>query len=328
MRKREREEIMQIGTATETFITHCRSTRNLAPNTLRAYSSDLRDFARYLGETTTITTWKREDVFAYVRHLFEARGLSPATVKRRTACLRVFARWLAQEGQIPESPLTDVRLGIKIPRTLPRVLNHDEMNKLLQPPNLDAISPTLRKDFDTATIAVAIQLLYATGIRVGELVKIAIDDVDFAENTIRINGKGAKQRRVPIPNQFVSETLRRYLRLRRGGTPQNGTVFTTKAGTPLSTQHIRKLLKAHAIRTDVIGRVTPHMIRHTTATHLLENGVNLRYVQHLLGHESITTTQRYSHVNDSSLMRAIRRAHPLSQHGTLAHQTTGNDVSA
>jgi site-specific recombinase XerD len=308
---------MRVRTAAEAFITHCRSTRNLASNTLRAYSSDLRDFSRFVGEITGVNQCGKDEILEYIRHLLVERRLSPATVKRRAACLQTFSRWLEREGHISESLFSGIKLGIRIPRTLPRVLNHEEMHRLLRQPQISQKSRPSRAEFDQMTISVAAQILYATGIRVGELVSIAVDDIDLAENVIRINGKGAKQRRVPIPNPRVGNSLRSYLRLRAARTPRATALFVAHSGTAISTQRVRTLLKQQACRSNVAGRVTPHMIRHTTATHLLENGVNLRYVQHLLGHESITTTQRYSHVNDSSLMKAIRLAHPLSSPGAV-----------
>jgi len=311
---------MQLCHATANFIVHCRSAKNLAVNTLRAYEGDLRDFAGFAGPTTDVRLCDRSVIHAYVRFSFEERSLSAAAVKRRLACLRVFFKWLESDEKTTRTPFQDIELCIRLPKRIPRVLNHVEMQLLLTTAAGKVESPaeTLGHDqedklFQSFTALVALELLYATGIRVGELVTICTGDLDLETGVILINGKGSKQRRVCIPNEALTKLLERYLRERARRSPRAQTLLVTPSGEPTATHQIRILLHRTARQAGIQGRVTPHMLRHTTATHLLERGLNLRYLQHLLGHESISTTQRYSHVNDQALMRAIRASHPLNE---------------
>lgn len=299
---------MRLGQATTCFMDWCHSTKNLAANTLRAYDGDLRDFVVYAGASQGVGGIGQEVLRGYVRSSFEERSLSPATVKRRLACLRLFFQWLAAEHHISETPFRDLTLRIRLPRRMPRVLTQQEMQLLLSTAARFSASGAI----EWLTVHVAVALLYATGIRVSELVSMRPGDLDLASGIITIRGKGAKERRVYVPTPDLGDLLRRYLAARAGITTSK-TVLVTPLGLPTSTPYIRRVLHRLARAARVQGRVTPHMLRHTTATHLLENGLNLRYVQHLLGHESIATTQRYSHVNDGSLMRAICTAHPLTQ---------------
>lgn len=312
---------MQLCHATTGFLDHCRSAKNLAANTLRAYEGDLRDFSGFCGNGVDVTTIGKYVIHSYVRSSFEERSLSAATVKRRIACFRVFFQWLAAERVIEDTPFRDIELRIRLPRRIPRVLNHGEMKRLLAAASKetevpeDAIRDQNGRLFARLTTLVALELLYATGIRVGELVAIKTEDLDLEAGVIRINGKGAKERRVYVPTKPLSKLLHRYLRVRAKRSPTTHALLVSRHGKPTSTQTIRSALRRTCEQAKLVGRVTPHMFRHTAATHLLENGLNLRYVQALLGHESITTTQRYSHVNDDALMSAICKAHPLNRLG-------------
>jgi len=313
---------MRLSQATVDFIDHCRSTKNLVANTLRAYEGDLRDFSRFAGPATEVGNCDKSVIHGYVRSSFEERDLSAATVKRRIACVRGFFKWLAQDKRIEATPFQGIDLRIRLPKRIPRVLSHGEMQRLLttaagKPPTRGEASTRHQDDqqFRNLTTRVALELLYATGIRVGELVSITPADLDLEGGVIRIDGKGSKERRVYIPTESLTVLLRRYIAERARRAPASQPLLINRRDKPASTQAIRTLLHRTARDARIQGRVTPHMFRHTTATHLLESGVNLRYVQHLLGHENIATTQRYSHVNDSVLMRTICAAHPLHRLG-------------
>jgi site-specific recombinase XerD len=293
---------MQLSDFAKDYAENCRA-RNLSRNTLRAYEGDLRDFLRFAGPDALVSRCDRSMIRSYVGWQFH-RGLSPATVRRRIACLRGFCKWLVAERVLRVSPFRDLELRVRLPRLMPRVFSHDEMGRLLS-----GAAGSASCDIESHSYRVALELLYATGIRVGELVSIRRGDVDLSARVIRIRGKGNKERRVYLPTAHLANLIRRYLQAHTNAA--GARLLVTRNGRPATARHIRRWLRRGARGADVQGRVTPHMLRHTTATHLLENGLNLRYVQHLLGHENIATTQRYSHVNDAALMQAICDTHPL-----------------
>lgn len=317
------EDDVHLAQATTQFITHCQSTKNLANNTIRAYRGDLNDFANHANPTRTVQECDQQVIQDYVQTSFHERKHSAATVRRRLACLRVFFRWLEETNTITESPFTRLKLRIRLPKQLPRILSHKEIQRLLaRSISNEPTRPTRNAEpsFRELTALVALTLLYATGIRVGELVTITTKDIDLTQGVIRIRGKGARERRVYIPTPQLTALLKQYSSIRERRTEGTDALLVSSTGGQTSTQQIRSLLKQTAKTSGITGRVTPHMLRHTAATHLLENGLNLRYVQHLLGHESITTTQRYSHVNDAAIRRAICAAHPLSHSATASEE--------
>jgi len=311
---------MRLEEASSRFVAYCKAAKHLSVHTLRAYAGDLRDFARFAGSATAVGACDRELLQAYARRSFDERALSAPTVKRRLACLRVFFKWLAAERLVPSSPFRDLEFRIHLPRRLPRVLSRDEMGRLFAAATDHAsrlARSRQRRDasdssepFERLTALVALEILYATGVRVGELVSLSVADLNLADGAVTVTGKGSRERRVYLPSPALVTLLRRYLRELSARTSDSRALLVTRRGVRASTQHIRVLLRDSVRRARIAGRVTPHMLRHTAATHLLENGVDLRFVQRLLGHESIVTTQRYAQVTDSALKERIRAAHP------------------
>lgn len=309
---------MQFSEAAEMFLAHCRHGRNLSPHTLRAYAIDLERFQLFTGRRS-LEECDKELIRAFIAHLFENEKLKATSIKRRIACLKAMFRWLEEEEIWEVNPFRNLRIRIKQPARLPKSLTPAEIRQLIhaaaREAGLDtideygAISYDNRPRRHNALIAtVAIELMYITGMRVGELVNITLADIDIAQGIISVVGKGNRQRRVFIANEIVKQLLLHYLDVRQRLYPPTEHLLVTRHGKAVSTQHIRNALRGIANKTPITRPITPHMLRHTAATHLLEAGVDIRFVQTLLGHQSISTTEMYTHVNDSSLYHAIIEA--------------------
>jgi len=287
--------------AASAFIRHCQSIRKLSPHTTRAYELDLAGFTQFLGKRAAVATCDKTVIHNYVRHLFDVRTLKESSVKRHLATLRSMFRWLEEDGQVDEDPFRGARIRIRMPKRLPRVIARADLRRLLlhdQPPS-----------FADLTAYVATELLFATGMRVSELASLLDAAVDVDDGTITIIGKGNRQRRVYVPDDIKS--LLRDYRTARDRSPSTADTFLVNSrGDAASPQMIRRLVRLHGERSEVRDRVTPHMFRHSVATYLLEEGVDIRYVQRLLGHRSISTTEMYTQVADAALKVRITEKHP------------------
>ncbi|HEV7429446.1 MAG TPA: tyrosine-type recombinase/integrase [Thermoanaerobaculia bacterium] len=292
---------MLFRDAASAFIRHCQSIRKLSPHTTRAYELDLAGFAAFLGKRAAVAACDKTVIHNYVRHLFDVRTLKESSVKRHLATLRSMFRWLEEDDQISEDPFRGARIRIRMPKRLPRVIARSDLRRLLlheQPPS-----------FADLTAYVATELLFATGMRVSELASLLDAAVDVDDGTITIIGKGNRQRRVYVPDDIKS--LLHDYRTARDRSPATADTFLVNSrGDAASPQMIRRLVRLHGERSEVRDRVTPHMFRHSVATYLLEEGVDIRYVQRLLGHRSISTTEMYTQVADSALKVRITEKHP------------------
>lgn len=292
---------MLFRDAASAFISHCESIRKLSPHTVRAYQLDLQRFTRFLGRGATLTACDRTTIHDYVRHLFGERALKEASVKRHLATLRSLFHWLEEDGHGIDDPFRGARIRIRMPKRLPRIIARADLRRLL--------SNGSRPGFADLTGYVATELLFATGMRVSELASLLDSAVAVDDGTITILGKGNRQRRV-----FVPEELKALLRSYRAARDRCGatadTFIVNSRGAAASPQMIRRLVRIHGEQSAVRDRVTPHMFRHSVATYLLEEGVDIRYVQRLLGHRSISTTEIYTHVADAALKVRITEKHP------------------
>lgn len=286
---------MRLSNASAAFLKHCRLEKHLSRNTLAAYKQDLEESAAYFGSGRDITNVSGTDIIAYHEHLLRKRGLSLVTVKRRMACLRTLFRWLVRRKALSLTPFAEVELSIRLPERLPRALTFEEAATLMK--HRDALG---REG------GLAIAIFIATGIRIGELATLRTDDIDLKAGRLRIVGKGNRERVAFITNPQLLQDLRGYVT----SPPRRATakrLFTCN-GRPLSARKIRRLVTGVAEAAGIRRRITPHMLRHTAATMLLDSGADIRFVQRLLGHRSITTTEIYTHVSDRSLESAIARA--------------------
>lgn len=311
-----------LESSKDEYLVHCTYSKSLSANTIRAYDQDISDFCRFAGPRTDPSTVTSEQIASYLQTLSGHRKLSAATARRRMACLKCFFSWLQATSAIERTPFADLRLSIKLPRRLPRTVTRHELKQMTaavssrtgdrawrNEPRAPAMSPT---DPRTTTY-LAIMLMAATGIRVGELVRISPRDIDLDEGRIRIHGKGSRERTVFVANETLTDSLRSYLGSRRSLLDCAGRLLLNSRGRPLSEQALRLRLRKLADKVGLERRITPHMLRHTAATLLLEEGVDIRFVQRLLGHQCISTTEIYTHVTDTSLRAALLHADPIGR---------------
>ncbi len=290
--------------AAESFLSCLRMERGLAANTLLAYGRDLASFiswAHAMGRRRPGAV-RRTDVQDYLREL-RLRGLSPRSIARALATLRVFFRFLRQEGITREDPTAEIE-GPRVERGLPKALPAAEVERLLHA--LDHATPVGLRD------VAMIEVLYATGMRVSELVSLRIEDLHLDLGYVLCRGKGSRERVVPIGSQArirVSEYLAGARAEILAGR-SSSSLFVQRRGSALTRQGFWKNLRRYAVQAGVKGRLSPHVLRHSFATHLLDNGADLRALQKMLGHADISTTQIYTQVNRERLRRIYRAHHP------------------
>lgn len=310
-----------FGTDADRFLTYCEVSKALSDHTLLAYRQDLEEFERFFSTRPTGTSLDSALVLDYVAFLKDRRLLKPATVRRRIACLRGFLRWREKTNRIP-SPFRDLDLSLKRPTHLPRALSRRDLAAVTRA----ASDPFLTKrgvrrhcsgargvqDLSRTT-DIAIRLMSSTGVRVSELTSIALADIAADGSAIRITGKGSRERTVFVGNLRLRKDLGTYRRERLSCAVPEGPFLVNTKGEPLSPQSLRSRLKRISSTLGISPRVTPHRLRHTAATMLLEEGVDIRFVQRLLGHSSISTTEIYTHVSDTSLKAAMERADTIGK---------------
>ena len=287
------------------FIHYLAVERRLSLHTQRVYERDVRAWLQALppgnnAEVAALLT--RDNVVRFLARS-RASGLSPRSVARRMAGLRAFCRYLKQEEMLPVDPLLDLQTP-RLPRRLPHFLSLDEVDRLLCQPRLE--TPRGCRD------AAMLEVLYATGLRVSELVSLPMSALHLAEGWIKVKGKGGKERLIPLGEQAVA-CMRAYLgsareELMRG--ERSTQVFVNGRGEGLTRQACWKLLRSYARQAGIGKPMSPHTLRHSFATHLLEQGADLRSVQQMLGHSDISTTQIYTHVLEARLRSAYQRYHP------------------
>ncbi len=289
----------------DAYLAHLHVERRLSAHTVQSYARDLvllQEFAA--GAKTSLEQLTRRDLEAFVRQLM-AEGRAPRSVARVVACVRGFYRFLTLNRDVPANPSDDLRAP-RAWRTLPKYLTVEEVESLIAAPDV-ATSRGLR---DRALI----ELLYATGLRVSELISLRAADLDFESAYLTTTGKGRKQRIVPIGDQ-ASHWVTKYLREGRPallGRRQSPRLFiNARGGGPgLTRVGFWKILKGYALRAGVDRRVSPHVLRHSFATHLLERGADLRAIQMMLGHADLSTTEIYTHVLEARLRTLYDRFHP------------------
>jgi integrase/recombinase XerD len=285
------------------FLDHLRVERRLADNTLESYARDLAALAEFAaGEARTLESLDRAALEAFVRQQM-ASGLSPRSVARSVAAIRGYYRFLVLDRRLGESPADDLRPPRAWP-ALPRFLSIDEVDALIAAPDVS----TARGLRDRALI----ELLYATGMRVSELIAVRAADLHLAEHYLTCIGKGDKERLIPMGEQAAQWVLR-YQRDGRPALVRGRAVprlFVNARGGPLSRVGFWKILKAYGRQAGSPKLLSPHMLRHSFATHLLDRGADLRAIQMMLGHADLSTTQIYTHVLEARLRSIYDRFHP------------------
>lgn len=285
------------------FLHHLRVERGLAANTVIAYGQDLAKFTRFLKTKARQPKQLRHGELNEFFRRLSGQGLSATSIARCLNAVRMFYRYLIVEKIVTEDPTAQIRAP-RTWKTLPRFLTLDEVDRLLSAP--DPLTPLGVRD------AAMVELLYATGLRVSELISLKMEEVNLAEGYLTCVGKGNKERLVPMGRRAAG-TLRGYLEKGRPafpGSPGAATLFVNNRGRPLTRQGFWKILKKHGRTIGLRGKLSPHVLRHSFATHLLERGADLRSLQMMLGHADISTTQIYTHVNRERLKRIYRDFHP------------------
>jgi integrase/recombinase XerC len=293
----------------DSFLAHLKTIRRASPHTQKAYAEDLQQFVGYI-ENQKSSVLDTAFLRQYLAHLSAENHLAAASMARKIASLRTFFRFLVKQGVLEKSPAAALRTPKK-QQKLPNFLSEDAMSDLLMAP--DATKPDGLRD--TAIL----EVLYASGIRASELVGLDIGDIlleESGEATLRIRlGKGNKERLAFLGRPAVV-ALERYISLGRPALLQNKTtnaLFLNKFGTRLTDRSVRRMFDKYAESVASSHKITPHTLRHTFATHLLENGADLRVIQELLGHSDIATTQIYTHVTTEHAQRVHQENHPLAK---------------
>ncbi len=280
------------------FLIYLNVERNASPHTLVNYTHDLTALRRFLGPAVE---WPSVDLLTLRRYVADlrTRGAAKSSTARHIATIRSFFRFLCREGYLPANPAAAL-IAPKRDRKLPVFLGVPDITKLLEAPS----GTDLASRRDRAIL----ELLYSTGMRVSELVALRLQDVDLLGGVAKAAGKGKKERLVPI-GAPASQALERYLEA-RGGTHPAGPVFLNLSGGRLTDRSVRRVLMKYLRQVAIQQRVSPHTLRHSFATHLLDRGADLRAVQELLGHATLSTTQIYTHVSTERLKAVYDKAHP------------------
>lgn len=300
----------ELGGWIAEFLEYRRFARNNSPHTLRAYAADLEQLARYLGERNRdARSVQLADLRGYLAQVQEA-GCCRATIARKQAALRAFFGWLRRMGRIPRDPSRGLAFG-RQPRRLPKFLRGAEIEALMDAPDQD---PAGLRD------RALLELLYASGLRASEAQALDLEDLDLEAGEVQVrHGKGGKERVALLGGKAI-EAIQRYLEAGRPALAARAktrgckALFLNKFGSRLSDRGIRRTFDRYAALASAHLKITPHVLRHTFATHLLENGVDLRIVQELLGHASLSSTQIYTHVTAERLKAVYDAAHPRA-HG-------------
>jgi integrase/recombinase XerD len=290
------------------FLGYIAVERGYSDNTLAAYRNDLDQFHGFINGEERLSTWSsvgKDPIVRYILHL-KQREYSSATVARKVAAMRSFFHFLVAEGRLSDDPTATLDTP-RVKKRLPHALSRGDVDRLLSMPLEVQGAKALR---DTCLL----EMLYATGMRVSELVALNVDDVNAAAGTVRCMGKGQKERIIPL-HPRAAEVLASYLSDGRAANVKNPSevaLFLNPRGTRLTRQGLWLIIKDYVDKAEIAAEVTPHTLRHSFATHLLDGGAGLREVQQLLGHSNVSTTQIYTHVSGERLREAYDRAHPRS----------------
>lgn len=303
-----------VNRAIGEFVDHCRFEKHLSPKTVKAYRTDLTQFAIFLksnNHSCRVTRITKNELHSFLEDISH---LKPKSIKRKVATIRAFFNYLEFEDRISANPLRKMLVRIKEPLRLPRVMDMKDISEILQ---------TVYEDFKEAVDkgngnadeklrnVVVVELLFATGARVSEITNLRKDQLDLATGTVTIRGKGNKERMIQICNADTLKLIRYYSqkfssRIKTAG----GFLLVNRLGGKLSEQSIRTIIRNLAEATSIQKQITPHVFRHTFATLLLERDVDIKYIQSLLGHSSIMTTQLYTHVSVEKQRQILMTKHP------------------
>jgi integrase/recombinase XerC len=296
--------------AIRAFLMSIQLERNASQETIRSYRSDLHQLTKFLQRTKEeprpirIETVTSNDIRAYL-HSLDQQGEKASSLARKLACLRSFFRFLVREGELPTNP-TDHLRSPKLPKPLPRVLTKDDAAALMEFPT--GQSPLALRD------RALLETMYSTGARVSEVVGINLDDLNETDGSVRLRGKGRKERIVPIGDLAI-QAIREYRKSLKPPARRDlpsSPMFLNHRGGRITIRSVARMVSRYSSRLPN-GAVSPHALRHSYATHLLDEGADLRSIQEMLGHASLSTTQKYTHLAMDQLLAVYDRAHPRSR---------------
>ncbi len=309
---------MRVCQARERYIRWLLITRDLSPHTIRAYESDIAAFEKYLGERASVEHIDRRSLLAFVEEQRSA-GLASRSVRRRVSGLRGFCTWLQSCGLLDTDPLSGATLSLGGSRKLPRMVSTHDLDRLVvslcdaATVHREHVADDVLARPHAATTLLAVALMVVTGLRVSEVTSLRCHDIDLPGRTLRVLGKGLRERLVFLTDDWISNLASAYLTTRSTLRVEHDRLLFNCNGAPMTAPAMRsRLLKAGQMA-GLGNRLTPHMLRHTAATQLIEAGVDIRYVQRLLGHASLSTTELYTHVSDRALKRVVSDADVLGR---------------
>lgn len=292
---------MDIDAQIIEYINYVEIERGLSKNTVDGYYRDLAAFFEYVKKP--YKKIEKKDITNYIMYI--SKDKNSKTVNRHIVSIRNYFKYLSRNGLISKNPCDDI-VGLKMPKTVPHVLNEDEINKLLDIKCENAL------DYRNKAM---LELMYSSGLRVSELLNLEVNDIDFEMNAVRCFGKGSKERIVPL-DDIATIALKNYINVYRNTLLKNKSsnlLFLNAHGNNLSRQGFFKILKEIALEKGINKELSPHTIRHSFATHLINHGADLRSVQTLLGHENIKTTQIYTHISNNYVKEKYNETHPRSK---------------
>ncbi len=288
----------------ENYLSFCRNSKGLSPHTIKAYVIDLRQFCEQTKNADVIS---KETICWYIDWLYQQ--YKPKSAKRKIACIKAFYRYMEIENRIEENPFHKIQIKHKAPMLLPKTIPLNDVEKILKYAYFQYKQSTTPYQQETALRnLIVLELMFATGMRVSEISNLKIEDINLKNRSIRTIGKGAKERILYIANPDSFHMLESYTsQYQRVGTTY---IFNNRRNRRLSEQSIRNMVNTYAIEAGIQQHITPHMFRHTFATSLLEAGVDIRYIQQMLGHSSILTTQIYTYTSTAKIRSILESSHP------------------
>lgn len=298
---------MDLHTLIEKYLIYCELQKGLNPKTIKAYRIDLSQFKSYAKEQEEASS--KELICSYLESLHSK--YKPKSIKRKLATLKAFYEYLTFEEIIEDNPFSKIHLKIKEPIILPRTIPEKILTKILNAAyqTLEECKTVYSERSVIRDIAV-LELLFATGLSVSELCNLKADDVNLSDSYIKTFGKGSKERIIQICTPDVLTALKQYKKCFKAEIDNTGYFFVNRLSNRLSDQSVRFMINKYANQISSTVHVTPHMFRHTFATMLLESDVDIRYIQQILGHSSITTTEIYTHVSTAKQKQILKRKHP------------------
>lgn len=309
---------MRVCQARDRYVRWLNVAKDLSPHTIRAYDGDIAALERHLGIRAAVRDIDRECLIVFIEEQ-RAAGLCARSIRRRASGLRGFCRWLLEQRLLECDPWADTTVAAGRSRKLPRIVPAHDLDRLVRflvtrVGAEDGWNPDgLLQRPHRATTLLAVALMLATGVRVHEVVGIKCQDVDLQGRDVRIVGKGRRERHVFLTNDWITELMGAYLKTRATLDLAHHYVLFNRRYDALTPPAMRSRLAQAAEEAGLRTKVTPHMLRHTAATQLIEAGVDIRYIQRLLGHASLTTTEIYTHVSDRALRRVVSDADVLAK---------------